>query len=168
MAHLLVGIHITLNCAVIKGIGKPKVAAPHVAEPMPRSTEGYSLSSNLATPPENPSGFGGEPFHYKIYDSGREIGYAHGNVRGGTATVNNIYTNEGETLGLSGLKSLREHVRQDYPSVKNFEGYRISGARWGQASDPSKRDSFTSITIPSMLAAILGYGGMSPNKDQQQ
>jgi hypothetical protein len=143
----------------------PKGIAPRVAGPVPRSTEGYSLSNNLATPPENPSGFEGEPFYYKIYDSGREIGYAHGNVRGGVANVNNIYTEDGSPLGLSGLKALRENVRQDYPRVTTFQGTRISGARFGKAADEDNRDSFASIKIPAMLAAILGYG--AANKDQQ-
>jgi hypothetical protein len=42
-----------------------------------------------------------------------------------------------------------------------------SGARWGKASDPSNRDSFTSIKIPAMLAAILGYGAANKNGGQQ-
>ena len=163
-----------LNAATMIGPGKmpmpeatPEVVPEAVPLPSaPRSNTGYSLSQNIAPPaPENAPATAGTPFHYKIFRDGEELGYAHGNVKGGTATVNNIYTNE-DTLGVQGLKSLREQVRQDFPKVTNFEGYRISGARWGQASDPSNRDSFTSIKIPAMLAAILGYG--AANKQGQQ
>jgi hypothetical protein len=143
----------------------PKGIAPHVAEPMPRSYTGYSLSNNLATPPENPSGFEGEPYHYRIYRDGEEIGHVYGNVRGSVANVNNIETHEGESLGVSGLKSLREHLRQDYPRVTTFQGTRISGARFGKAADEDSRDSFASIKIPAILAALLGHG--SASKDQQ-
>jgi hypothetical protein len=162
-----------LNAASMLGPGKtpvPEMAAPE-AVPLPsapRVNTGYSLSQNIAPPlPENAPSSSGTPFHYKIFKDGEELGYAHGNVRGGVATVNNIYTNE-DTLGVSGLRQLREQVRQDFPKVTNFEGYRISGARWGKAANEGNRDSFASIKIPTMLAAILGYDGMSPNKDQQQ
>ena len=133
----------------------------------PRSSEGYSLSQNIAPPqPANADPAAGTPFHYKIYNDGEELGYAHGTVKGNTATVNNIYTHEDNSLGVQGLKQLREHVRQDFPAVKNFEGYRVGGARWGQAADPNNRDSFASIKIPALLGALLGYG--AANKSGQQ
>jgi hypothetical protein len=92
----------------------------------PRSNTGYSLSQNIAPPaPADAPSSSGTPFHYKIFNNGQEIGYAHGNVKGGTATVNNIYTDT-DMLGVQGLKSLREQVRQDFPKATNFEGYRIS------------------------------------------
>ena len=169
-----------LNAATM--IGPGKMPMPEMVEPFapvegstapeavplpsaPRSNTGYSLSQNIAPPaPADAPATAGTPFHYKIFKDGQELGYAHGNVKGGTATVNNIYTTE-DSLGVQGLKSLRQQVRQDFPKVTTFEGYRISGARWGQASDPNNRDSFTSIKIPALLAAILGYG---TNKQGQQ
>jgi hypothetical protein len=160
-----------LNAASMLGPGKmpmPEMAAPE-AVPLPsapRVNSGYSLSQNIAPPaPADVPSSSGTPFHYKIFNDGQEIGYAHGNVKGGTATVNNIYTDEGTSLGVSGLKSLRQQVRQDFPKVTNFEGYRISGARWGQAANPSNRDSFASIKTPALLAALLGYS--AANKGQQ-
>jgi hypothetical protein len=114
-------------------VSEGPLAAP--GAPVPRSEEGFSLSQNMASPaPADAPATAGTPFHYQIFKDGEHIGYAHGNVKGGTATVNNIYTDE-DTLGLSGLKTLREHVRQDFPNVTNFEGYRIGGARWGKAAD---------------------------------
>jgi hypothetical protein len=162
-----------LNAASMLGPGKmpmPEMAAPE-AVPLPsapRVNTGYSLSQNIAPPaPADAPSTSGTPFHYKIFKDGEELGYAHGTVKGGTATVNNIYTNEGETLGVQGLRQLREHVRQDYPSVKNFEGYRISGARWGKAANEDNRDSFASIKIPAILAALLGHGTANQNGGQQ-
>jgi hypothetical protein len=166
-----------LNAATMLGPGKMPMAAPEMAPEVapeavplpsaPRSNTGYSLSQNIAPPaPDNAPTTAGTPFHYKIFKDGEELGYAHGTVKGGTATVNNIYTDE-DSLGLQGLKSLRNQVRQDFPKVTTFEGYRISGARWGQAADPNNRDSFTSIKIPAMLAAILGYGAANKNGGQQ-
>jgi hypothetical protein len=165
-----------LNAATMISPGKmpmpevaPEVTAPE-AVPLPsapRSNTGYSLSQNIAPPlPDNAPATSGTPFHYRIYRDGEELGYVHGSVKGGTATVNNIYTDE-DSLGVQGLKSLRQQVRRDFPKVTTFEGYRISGARWGQAADPSKRDSFTSIKIPALLAAILGYGAANKNGGQQ-
>jgi hypothetical protein len=144
----------------------PKGIAPRVAEPMPRSTEGLSLSQNLM--PKAPPGtdFLGQNFHYKIFKDGQELGYAHGNVRGGLATIDNIDTGQG-TLGVQGLKQLREQLRQDFPKATTFEGLRISGARAGPASDPNNRDWFQTVKIPAVLAAILGSNAASNNGGQQ-
>jgi hypothetical protein len=169
-----------LNAATMLGPGK--MSMPEMVEPFagvegstepeavplpsaPRSNTGYSLSQNIAPPaPDNAPVTAGTPFHYKIFKDGEELGYAHGNVKGGVATVNNIYTDT-DSLGVQGLRQLREQVRQDFPKVTNFEGYRISGPRWGPASSDN-RESFTSIKIPALLAALLGYG--AANKQGQQ
>jgi hypothetical protein len=132
-----VGTGIPAGEPMLLSAGSPKVAPEAVPLPSaPRSNTGYSLSQNIASPaPADDPATAGTPFHYKIYKDGEELGYAHGTVKRGTATVNNIYTDE-NSLGVQGLKQLREVVRQDFPRVTNFEGYRISGARWGQAASP--------------------------------
>ena len=98
-----------------------------------RSPHGLSLSSNLVNHPDYPTG-GRNLFHYTINQDSRPIGHALGRIvdRDGrsVAYISHIFTGGGpDSLGVAGLRALREQVRQDFPNVTQFEGHRISGAR---------------------------------------
>jgi hypothetical protein len=79
----------------------------------------------------------GTRFRYAITKDGADTGaFVNGQVKGDTARID--WMGEGaetgidaakNTLGVSGLRQLREAVRNDFPDVKNFEGRRVSGAR---------------------------------------
>ncbi len=70
-----------------------------------------------------------------ITKNGQRIGTAAVDVKGTTARIGSIKTNE--PLGVAGLRGLREAFRKIHPKVVRFESYhdeRISGARNGPAA----------------------------------
>jgi len=108
-----------------------------VASLEPRSQQGLSLSENFANQsPASP----GKKFQYMIYHNGEPIGDAMGGVLDNKAWIEHMGVNEGEFgLGVSGIRQLRELIRNDFPEVNIFEGHRISGARQGPAAAPQKK-----------------------------
>ncbi len=126
-----------------------RIGRKELAAAKPQSTTGASLSTNLSSDPN--------AFTYAIYRDGKRIGDASGYVIGPKAHINWIgaHSMEANTIGISGVKRLREQIRKDFPTAKTFEGTRISGARQGPAARPDAR-SKQSVYIPSWMLPLLG------------
>lgn len=115
-------------------------------------------------------------FKYGIYRDGKLIGTASGNVNGerafigwiGDESMGQAAAHAGpNSIGVSGVKALREAIRQDYPAAKVFEGNRISGSRMGPAvrADASDRQS---VRIPAwMIGAGVGAGMLGDEQQNQ-
>ena len=109
-----------------------------------------------------------ERFEYAIKDGdGNQIGTAIGDVDGDTMHLDWLGGKSGDKdiLGLSGIRQLREQVRKDFPNVKNFTGYRVSGAKnTNHVSDRRQTVKILSDTgKPSILgSALAGAETVSP------
>lgn len=101
------------------------------------------------------------PFHYDMLDEqGNNLGVAHGTVAGDTMHFDWLggHAEDANRLGVKGVRALREQVRADFPNVKNFEGFRVSGARAGKGN-PIQSVSMLSDHLPSPLGSALATGG---------
>lgn len=118
----------------------------------PLSTTGASLSENTAKPD---SGL----FRYVMYRDGKPFGYASGMIIGDKAHIGWIGDRKmkANTIGVSGIRQLREQIRKDFPQAKTFSGSRISGARQGPAARPDA-DPRQSVYLPSWLMPVAGVG----------
>lgn len=121
---------------------QPEIAAseyPYSAPPV--SQTGVSLSKNIGD---------GNDFHYVLYRDGKHIGETNGTVSGDKAFIDWIGdgpTRGANSIGISGVKSLREQMRRDYPDVKIFEGHRVTGSRADGNGDTVQR-----VYMPSVAA----------------
>lgn len=127
-----------------------------------------SLFDNLRTQ----SAGGTSPFHYDIISpDGSQFGTARGNVVGDTMYFDWLgshgYTDGvatgPNTLGVSGVRALREQVRKDFPDVKSFTGHRVSGARdKARAENRTQIVNLLSDNRPSLLGSALATAGENP------
>src|SRR5262249_8762906 len=76
MAHLLVGAHITLNCAVIKGIGMPLMAISP-AENSWLKTHDQCRKKQCETKPQNLANHESSEMHRVVLVSGPSLGAAN-------------------------------------------------------------------------------------------
>lgn len=120
----------------------------------PQSSTGASLSKNNASSPNE--------FHYDMYKDGQYIGYTTGSVGGKSAHIGWIGNDDvkagANSIGVSGVKQLREQIRTDFPDVKVFSGNRISGARRGPAAMPGANPN-QRVRI-NQLAPWIGGGSV--------
>ena len=119
----------------------------------PKSPQGVSTSENLNE---------GNPyyFHYKLFRDGVPFGKASGAVRGDTAKIDWIGGDKKSgpnSIGVAGVRQLREAIRQDYPDAKVFTGTRNSGARRGIAARPNA-DPRQTIRLDEFGMPIAGGG----------
>jgi hypothetical protein len=127
-------------------------AYPEASSPLEAAAQGpkpnrptYTLSPNLAGSDDVPrtapaAGVKqGEPFYYHVIRDGEKIGSARGSVGDDTAYLSWLGASGLEnTLGANGIRQLIEAMRRDFPEVKEFRGYRLSGARaQGSADKPA-------------------------------
>ncbi len=101
---------------------------------MPQSTEGLQLTRIPVVPSPATLGRPGA-FSYMIHKDGKPFGDVHGYVDGNVAHVLEMGADTGPgALGVSGIRQLREAMREDFPHVTGFAGVRTSGSRNGPAS----------------------------------
>jgi len=94
---------------------------------------------------------GSRGFDYEITRNGQPTGMrATGYVKNNKAHIDWIgdldFESGPNSLGLSGIKQLREALRKDFPQVKYFEGERVSGARY----QAGKEDLIQKVYLPSL------------------
>lgn len=128
-----------------------------------------------------PDTAGQNEFSYRIFRDGRDAGMeARGTINGPEAFIDwigpkmrngddaesilsDLATARGSqdninSLGVSGLRALREALRRDFPDVKVFSGERISGA------NPDRWQSVPIAANPSTAALpSLGMSGLDPS-----
>ena len=117
----------------------------------PRFDKGVSTSENLV---------GGNNFSYTLYRDGKPFGEASGWVNGDKAHISFIggsYETGPNSIGVAGVRQLREAIRQDFPEAKVFSGHRVSGARRGPAARPNA-DRRQSVRLDDFGMPIAGGG----------
>lgn len=138
-------------------LGQAALQARKRGLPPPRSLSGVSFS-------KNDSGRYGKAmdFDYAIYKDGIPIGDTYGMIKGNTANIEWL-GGEGATvnsLGVSGVKQMREAFRQDFPSVNRFQGERISGARVGPARRQGS-DKNQTVHLNQLAGPAVAGGGLA-------
>lgn len=99
---------------------------------------------------------GAKLFDYKIIRNGEDTGLtASGFVRGDRAEIDFIGNMDGgaNSIGIDGIRQIREAFRRDFPSVKVFSGQRATGAR-------KNSDNITQEVVMPGLAAGFSLGGI--------
>lgn len=109
---------------------------------------------------------GTEPFYYDIRNpDGTEFGNARGSVVGDTMNFEWLGGPDGaNALGVSGVRALREQVRNDFPGVSKFTGHRVSGAR--DKANAHNRTQIVELLSdtgkPSIFGSALATAGEQP------
>lgn len=102
---------------------------------------------------------------YRIRRNGQPIGDVSVSVNGNIANIRAINAEGGpNSLGLSGIRDLREAFRQAYPGVTEFTsgpGGRVSGARAGPAAAPNNKTQKVTLFSNAPDAAPVGLLAMS-------
>lgn len=99
---------------------------------------------------------GKTPFSYTMESpEGDFLGSANGSVVGDTMYLDWLGGNTPNSLGVSGVKSLRNQVRSDFPEVKKFQGMRVSGAR-DRANATDRMQEVTLLSNGSKGGAGVG------------
>jgi hypothetical protein len=106
----------------------------------------------------------GTHFRYAITKDGADTGLSiTGRVKGDTARIDWIggeaampkFAAGKNTLGVGGIRQLREALRKDFPEVTTFEGRRVSGARPLNAQQRiTLFDASTYTHAPKLTSAI--------------
>jgi hypothetical protein len=126
-----------------------------------------SWSEQMADAKKGPS----TKFSYNILDdAGNNLGDARGEVFGDTMFFDWLggrpYGDDANTIGVRGVRALREQVRADFPNVKNFQGLRVSGARSGKLLD-ADNSAMQSVYIPANAptASAIPLAGEAQDTD---
>lgn len=156
--------------------GEPAVAKARPARPL------YDLMPDTASQNE---------FSYRIFRDGRDAGMeARGTINGPEAFIDwigpkmrngddaesilsDLATARGSqdninSLGVSGLRALREALRRDFPDVKVFSGERISGAnpdRWQSVPIAANPEN---AALPYLMSPGSEPGGLLAPEPQPE
>jgi hypothetical protein len=118
----------------------------------PRSAEGPSLSQNLSSDPDT-------TFHYQLFMDGNPVGIAKGSIIDGSAKFDWLGHEVGgaNTLGVPGVRALREAFREDYPDVKKFTGWRVSGARGGADHKTAQQEVYMPANANALASMFMPF-----------
>lgn len=137
-----------------RAAGIPVAAAP--AAPMPKI---QNLGLRAVTEP-------GSSFSYRITSNGADTPLSvRGNVSGDEAYIQwmgdwNNKSGNTNSLGVGGLRALREQIRKDYPNVTRFRGDRISGANPDRMQSVAMHANPDTASLPALFDYAMPPGGL--------